>query len=66
MRSDFINNQPLSSNALDERIGMIIKEFQFTIPNLFLNSLNSIRAIIGTNMIMSTLSTIVGILFLIE
>ena len=54
--SDLINAQLLSPNLLDEELRTIINEFQLTIPNLFLSTINLIREMTGANMIMSTLS----------
>src|SRR5579871_3725381 len=53
LSSDFINSQLLSQNLLNEQIQIIINQFESSTPNSFLNILNLIREIIGSNMIMS-------------
>ena len=51
--SDFISSQLLSPKLLDEQIETIITQFRLTTSNSFLNILNLIREITGSNMVMS-------------
>ena len=53
MTSDFVNSQLLSSNLLNEQLQTVINHFQFTIPSVFVDTINLIRHITGDNMIMS-------------
>jgi hypothetical protein len=55
--SNFIDSQLLSSNLLNARIRTIVKDFQTTIPNAFLNSLSFIRQTTGANMLMNMFMT---------
>jgi len=55
--SNFIDSQLLSSNLLNARIQTIVKDFQTTIPNAFLNSLSFIRQTTGANMLMNMFMT---------
>jgi hypothetical protein len=54
---DFININLLSEYLLNEQIETIIKQFKITIPDLFENTFSLIRGMIGSNMIISGLST---------
>ncbi|CAF1277980.1 unnamed protein product [Adineta steineri] len=51
--TDFINNQLLSSDILDNRIEMFINEFKQTISQSFVNSISLIRETISSNMLMT-------------
>ncbi|CAF1268170.1 unnamed protein product [Rotaria sordida] len=57
LASYFINSQLLSENHLIEQIEIILNRLQSTTFNSFLNLLNLIREIIGSNMIMNVWST---------
>ena len=57
MTSDLTNIQLLSSSLLDERVQMILIQFQRTVSNLFLNILSLIRETIAANMLMTSLGT---------
>ena len=57
MENDLINSDLLSSNLLAERLQTMIDEFNTATRNLFITTLNLNREIIGSNIIMSTLST---------
>ncbi|CAF1033314.1 unnamed protein product [Rotaria sordida] len=57
LTSYFINSQLLSENLLIEQIKIILNQLQSTTSNSFLNILNLIREIIGSNMMMSAWST---------
>ncbi|CAF1531587.1 unnamed protein product [Adineta ricciae] len=57
IKTNFINDQLLSSKVLNGRIKIIIDEFQLTLPDNFLNILSLIRETISANKFMSVLST---------
>ncbi|CAF1186952.1 unnamed protein product [Adineta steineri] len=52
--TDFINNQLLSLDILNNRIKMFINEFQQTLSQSFVNSISLIRETISSNMFMTT------------
>ncbi|CAF0824548.1 unnamed protein product [Adineta ricciae] len=55
--SDFVNNQLLSFDALHNRIETMVKEFQLTMPETFVNSFSIVRGITNGNMLMSVYMT---------
>ena len=57
MTSDLTNIQLLSSSLLDERVQMILTQFQRTVSNLFSNILSLIRETAAANMLMTSLGT---------
>ena len=57
MTSDLTNIQLLSSSLLDERIQMILTQFQRTVSHLFPNILSLIRETTAANMLMTSLGT---------